>query len=501
MGMFSIKNYVAEKYIGRGSTSKVYQGRNTKTNERVAIKRMDLKAIKNCQFFFEREINIMKNIDNPHIIKLHDYIEDSEKKKAYIILEYCQYGDLSHFLKKRPLKEKYAKSFITQLADELRFLLGKNIMHRDLKPQNILISDNKKIKITDFGLARYFDNQNMIDTICGSPLYMSPEIMKNNKYDNKSDLWSVGVILYEMMVGELPYIATNHYQLVKKIQRDTVKIPEKDYLSISPECRDLIYRLLDKNPETRIGWIDFFDHPWLTNPIERMFNRIKNNNISVHLQQIEINEDKYDTFAKLKVEELINIDTGDNNNINSNNINSDNVDDDTESSINVEDEDIDDIEQDEKMEIKEEIEKKQDEIENEYLNEYIEEDFDKVINNFDETKVQIGSYMKSTLYETAPLSKTRSIDIPSTRKHNKKSYESPDSIMIDGLTPSSKYVETYGTSPIFNEIDDDNFIVVQNPPSRDAYGGGEETTSTNKRIQNYLDYSIYIFKKGTALLS
>lgn len=472
---FEVNDYVAEKYIGKGSTSKVYQGKNVKTGQLVAIKKMDLEAVKNCRYFFEREINIMKNIDNPHIIKLYDYIEDLEKKKAYLILEFCQYGDLSRFLKNRALKEKHAKNFMHQLADALRFLLGKNIMHRDLKPQNILICENRKIKITDFGLSRYFDNQNMIDTICGSPLYMSPEIMKNNKYDSKSDLWSVGVILYEMIVGELPFYATNHYQLVKKIHTAPVIIP--DNAKMSNECRDLISKLLDKNPETRIGWIDFFDHPWMSNRIERMINKVKNIDLEEHLHQIELDDQQFTTsvpalmqqgdhkeveqsaFAKMKVSELLNFD--------------------------IEDE-----------EEKKEVDQKQGEIENEYLNEYIEEDFNKVLDGFDHQSIQLTGYMDKTLYKTA----SEPIAIPKKPVVKNDLYVSPeqDGITIDGLTPSSKYLEKYGTSPMFNE-DPDTFVMVQNVPSREVYENsvnGNKRDSIKKRIQNYLNYSVYVFRNG-----
>ena len=91
----------------------------------------------------------------------------------------------------------------------MKYLLENKIIHRDLKPQNILVTNLGDIKITDFGFARYFDNDMVIRTICSSPLYMAPEIMKNKKYDLKSDLWSVGIILYEMLVGQAPFELKN----------------------------------------------------------------------------------------------------------------------------------------------------------------------------------------------------------------------------------------------------------------------------------------------------
>ena len=126
-----------------------------------------------------------------------------------MILEYQENGDLSKFLNKKPLKEMYAKKYLKQLADGLKYLLDNNILHRDLKPQNILLTDDYILKITDFGLARYYQQDNMITTICGSPLYMAPELLKNDKYNIKSDIWSLGVIIYQMVMKNHPFKADN----------------------------------------------------------------------------------------------------------------------------------------------------------------------------------------------------------------------------------------------------------------------------------------------------
>ena len=187
-------------------------------------------------------------------------------------MDYYSRGDFSKFLRNRPLKEKYAIKYLKQLSEGLKYLLSNNIIHRDLKPQNILVSDIGDIKITDFGFARYFDNDIMIQTICGSPLYMAPEIMKSQKYDYKSDLWSVGVIFYEMLVGKTPFKSKNIYELIRKIENDKVIVPPKIKLSIS--CKNLLFNLLKKDPEDRISWEDFFEHPLIKNVD---FNERENN--------------------------------------------------------------------------------------------------------------------------------------------------------------------------------------------------------------------------------
>ena len=141
----------------------------------------------------------------------------------------------------------------------MKYLLENKIIHRDLKPQNILVTNLGDIKISDFGFARYFDNDMVIQTICGSPLYMAPEIMKNKKYDLKSDLWSVGIILFEMLVGHAPFKAKNIFDLMKQIEKNDVKIPRDT--KISDDCKDLLLKLLQKDPEKRITWPQFFTHP------------------------------------------------------------------------------------------------------------------------------------------------------------------------------------------------------------------------------------------------
>lgn len=261
---FEVKDYVIfRKKIGKGAFSTVYKGYNKKTKLQVAIKEITLDTLNKHKKMFKRETDIMLKLKHPNIINLYDTIIDENSENVYLIMDYYGRGDFSKFLKKRPLKEKYAVKYLKQLSEGLKYLLSNNIIHRDLKPQNILVSDVGDIKITDFGFARYFDNDLLIQTICGSPLYMAPEIMKSQKYGHKSDLWSVGIIFYEMLVGETPFKSKNIYELIRKIENQSVKLPPKFSLSIN--CQNLLFSLLKKNPEERISWEDFFNHQLLIN--------------------------------------------------------------------------------------------------------------------------------------------------------------------------------------------------------------------------------------------
>ena len=264
MNTFRIKNYIVyETVIGKGSFSTVFKGYDTINKYNIAIKRVELDEnnTKKVNKLIEREINIMKNLNNKNVLKLYDIITD--KNYIYMILEYCENGDLYKFLKKRPLKEEYCKRYMKQIAEGLKYLLGENIIHRDLKPQNILIDRNYNIKLSDLGFARYYEEDTMLKTLCGTPLYMAPEIMNYKDYDDRADLWSLGVILYEMLFGYRPYKAKNLHTLVKQINSEPVKLSLT--IKISSECKDLLLSLLIKNPDKRISWDNFFNHKWLNN--------------------------------------------------------------------------------------------------------------------------------------------------------------------------------------------------------------------------------------------
>ena len=263
MSNFKLGKYsVYKKRIGKGAFSTVYKGVNNENNKTVAIKEISLDTLKNDKLkeSIKREANFMRKLNHQNIIKLHDIILDKEYNNIYLILDYHKNGDLTAFLKKQPLKEIYAKKYLRQLSNGLKYLLDKNIIHRDLKPQNILMTDNYDIVITDFGFARYIDNDNLIKTVCGTPMYMAPEIIRYKKYNRKSDLWSVGIILYEMLFGCSPFSAKNFIDLIKNIENNEIKL--KDSIPISFDCEDLLFKLLKKDPEERIDWDEFFNHKW-----------------------------------------------------------------------------------------------------------------------------------------------------------------------------------------------------------------------------------------------
>ncbi|KAI8341930.1 kinase-like domain-containing protein [Chlamydoabsidia padenii] len=209
-------------------------------------------------------------------------------------MDYCTLGDLSQYIKQVKgdiatrgplggLPENTVRHFLQQLSCALQFLRSKNLVHRDIKPQNLLLVSPDKagrrsseadipiLQVADFGFARFLPNASLADTLCGSPLYMGPEILSYKKYDAKADLWSVGAVLYEMVTGRPPFRAQNHLELLKKIQEnnDLIRFPDDKKpgmsSSIGDDLKDLIRKLLKKDPIERISFEEFFAHPAISN--------------------------------------------------------------------------------------------------------------------------------------------------------------------------------------------------------------------------------------------
>lgn len=210
-------------------------------------------------------------------------------------MEYCDAGDLAQYLQKyRVLPEQQAQIFLSQLANALNELWKQNLIHRDIKPQNILLCNERGslvLKLADFGFARIVRPADLAETLCGSPLYMAPEILKYEKYDSKADLWSIGAIAYEMLFGQPPFRGENHIHLLRVIENTDesklhfptrVLIQSRSNRSASQrqmigkksvstaldihasfEAKQLIKGLLVKDPSKRMNFIDFFNHPFL----------------------------------------------------------------------------------------------------------------------------------------------------------------------------------------------------------------------------------------------
>jgi len=267
-----------DKCIGSGSFSHVYLGKCKNAaiikkysleEKFVAIKKIEIKKLSSStKHIVSTEIEIMRSIcadPHPNIVQCYDIIENIANKCAYIVMEYCDSGDLASLIKK-PIKEKFVQFYFSQLTNGLRYLFDHNIIHRDIKPLNILLTNNKKIlKIADFGFAKRKIENSLYDTICGSPLYMAPEIVSRQLYNEQTDLWSVGIILYEMLFGVNPF--NNCKRMVDLIEsiNDEIEIPPSSTINIdvSEECLVFLRLLLQKDVRRRITLDDYFEHSWV----------------------------------------------------------------------------------------------------------------------------------------------------------------------------------------------------------------------------------------------
>ncbi|XP_062095465.1 serine/threonine-protein kinase ATG1c [Humulus lupulus] len=263
-----VGDYLVGRQIGSGSFSVVWHARHRVHGTEVAIKEIATSRLnKKLQESLMSEIFILKKINHPNIIQLHDIIE--APGKIHLVLEYCKGGDLSMYIQRHGrVPETTAKHFMQQLAAGLQILRDNNLIHRDLKPQNLLLSthdDNAVLKIADFGFARSLQPRGLAETLCGSPLYMAPEIMQLQKYDAKADLWSVGAILFQFVTGRTPFTGNNQIQLLQNIVKSTeLNFPPDSNNFLSSECKDLCQKLLRRNPVERLTFEEFFNHPLLS---------------------------------------------------------------------------------------------------------------------------------------------------------------------------------------------------------------------------------------------
>ncbi|XP_032085116.1 serine/threonine-protein kinase ULK1 [Thamnophis elegans] len=257
--------------IGHGAFAVVFKGRHKEKPEvEVAIKCINKKNLAKSQTLLGKEIKILKELKHDNIVALYDFQEMANS--VYLVMEYCNGGDLADYLHSmRTLSEDTIRLFFQQIAGAMRVLHSKGIIHRDLKPQNILLSftgskklnpNNIRIKIADFGFARYLQNNMMAATLCGSPMYMAPEVIMSQHYDAKADLWSIGTIIYQCLTGKAPFQASSPQDLRLFYEKNKLLVPNIPR-ETSAHLRQLLLGLLQRNYKDRMDFDEFFHHPFL----------------------------------------------------------------------------------------------------------------------------------------------------------------------------------------------------------------------------------------------
>ncbi|XP_059705070.1 serine/threonine-protein kinase BRSK2 isoform X6 [Haemorhous mexicanus] len=259
--------YRLEKTLGKGQTGLVKLGVHCVTCQKVAIKIVNREKLSESVLMkVEREIAILKLIEHPHVLKLHDVYEN--KKYLYLVLEHVSGGELFDYLvKKGRLTPKEARKFFRQIISALDFCHSHSICHRDLKPENLLLDEKNNIRIADFGMASLQVGDSLLETSCGSPHYACPEVIRGEKYDGrKADVWSCGVILFALLVGALPFDDDNLRQLLEKVKRGVFHMPH----FIPPDCQNLLRGMIEVDASKRLTLEHIQKHIWYIENQEKM---------------------------------------------------------------------------------------------------------------------------------------------------------------------------------------------------------------------------------------
>lgn len=244
------KQFKIKNLIGKGTFGSVYKAEDglglTVAVKKIATRGMDSQALS----LLKQEVNVMSSISHPNTVELKFSFETADS--MYMIMEYCEGGDLESYMKDNPNTSiLYLRKWITSLLQTLKYLHSNNIIHRDLKLANFLLTSKDPakavVKIADFGFAKVMA-QNITSTQLGSPLYMAPEIFRCNNYTIKADIWSMGTVIYELLVGKSLFKCMNLTELIRK-QAQPLKIPGD--CKLSEEAIDVITNMLVKDPERR----------------------------------------------------------------------------------------------------------------------------------------------------------------------------------------------------------------------------------------------------------
>ena len=258
----SVGPYVVLEVLGRGAFATVYKAQHTITLTVVALKSIAKRNLRS-QIEFEllqREVNLMKAMDHPFIASFFEVLDD--EKNFYIAIELVENGNLLDYINdNHGLSENEARRIFYQLVTVLEYLHAeKRVVHRDLKAENVLLDRYNNIRLVDFGLSKAFTKGDpFLITTCGSPAYVSPEIIREQPYTSAADVWSAGIVLYAMVVGALPFSADSVPMMLQQVVTVNPILPN----NLSPDLRNLLRRLLTKDPTARIRLPEILEHPWL----------------------------------------------------------------------------------------------------------------------------------------------------------------------------------------------------------------------------------------------
>ena len=251
--------------LGAGSFGHVYLVTHKVTKVQYAIKAIDKRNKTNIKEkpYFGREVEVMYKIHHPNVVKLYGHFEDNNY--CYFIMEYISRGNIYSLIpkdKKKIISAKYVASLMIDIISAVYFLHNMNppIIHRDIKPQNILLAEGFVAKLTDFGLSNYMQEDEQRKTVCGTPIYLAPEIIKEQGHDEHVDIWCIGVLLFQLSTGNIPFQGNDIETLKNNIVKLKIVWPE----DINIDVKNLILKILKLDPNSRLPLSDILQHPFFT---------------------------------------------------------------------------------------------------------------------------------------------------------------------------------------------------------------------------------------------
>jgi len=259
-------NYDLKEEIGKGAFSVVHLAVSKKTGEKCAVKVIDKKeaSAEQDERRLQTEITILKRVKHENIVGLKDIYENSDK--LYLVMELVTGGELfDKIVEKGSYSEKEASDIVRKVLSAVEYLHASGIAHRDLKPENLLLKSegDTEVMLSDFGLSKINGEDTMMQTACGTPYYVAPEVLSATGYGQEVDLWSVGVITYLLLCGFPPFYGESLPEVFEQIMKAEYDFPEPYWNDISKEAKDLIGKLLIVDPKKRYSATQALKHPWI----------------------------------------------------------------------------------------------------------------------------------------------------------------------------------------------------------------------------------------------
>ncbi|KPJ04975.1 Serine/threonine-protein kinase 6-A [Papilio xuthus] len=257
--VWTLSDFDLGKPLGKGKFVNVYLAREKESHYVVALKVLFKSQIMDSEIEHQvrREVEIQCRLRHPNILRMYGYFHD--EKRVYFILEYAKYGALYKLLKDQErFDERTAAICVRDLTRALLYCHSKKVIHRDIKPENLLVGSNYELKIADFGWSVHSPSSRRM-TLCGTLDYLSPEMIEGKPHSYPVDIWSLGVLCYELLVGLPPFDAKDSHQTYKKIRYVIIKYPD----FVSEKAKDLVGKLLVINPDQRLPLTQVLKHPWI----------------------------------------------------------------------------------------------------------------------------------------------------------------------------------------------------------------------------------------------